>query len=126
MLVSYGVAAGIGAAIGIVGGGAYCYHRFKGGNGKTSSFQKITYSDLIKFANKCKSRVPGIVKCRVVCEILDDGTFRITQLMLNEKLIAIKTNSGDIVGRIVTCREIDDKIRTLSGSNFPADFDFGV
>lgn len=126
MSISYGLAAGVGAVVGIVGGSAYCIHRVMHRDGGVSSVRELTYSDLIAFADKCKSQISTVVKCRVACELLDNGTYRVTQLMLNNQAVAIRSDAGDVVGRIVICKEIDDKIRVLCGNNFPSDFDFGV
>lgn len=119
-----GVAAG--AVIGIAVGGVCFYKKLKATRARRDVFAKLTYSDLVAFADKCKAKVSGIVKCRVACEHMEDGLYRVTQLMLDSNLCAIKTSSGDVVGRIIKCQDLDDKIKVLCQDKFPSDFDFSA
>lgn len=89
-------------------------------------YSQVTYENLIAFAETCKRTFSIIVKSRVVCEKLDGGLYRITQIMLSDKGVAVRSGSGEIAGRIIKCRKVDEKIHALCNRNYPAEFDFCV
>ena len=116
------IAASIGAGVGV----SCALWKIISRKKEIKVLQEVTYKDLTDFADKCKGRFTDIIKSRVACEKLDNGLFRVTQLMLDNKLTAVRTEKGDVIGRIVTCKTLDDKVLVLCGNKFPSDFDFGV
>lgn len=121
---AFKVAAAVGALAGAVGGTAICLKRRKSDGERT--WKHVSYENLIAFAQTCQRQFPNAVMSRVLCEKMEDGTYRITQLILDEKLTAIRSPKGDIVGRIFKCRQIDDKIANRCDGAYPADFDMTI
>ena len=115
----------IGIGIGAIAGGCVSARYFWRRRHANAIYRIVTYDNLLKFSETCKSRCPQIVKSRCVCELLEDGLYRVTQIMLDNQLIAVRSKD-DVVGRIVMCRAIDDKVRVLCGNHFPGEFDFTV
>lgn len=115
-------------AIGVVAGiacGAYLVAKLKKRNG-VRLYKYVSYENLMAFAQTCKRQYTNAVKSRVVCEMVDGGVLRITQLILDETLTAIKSSKGDVVGRIFMCKQVDSKIANRCNNKYPADFDMTI
>ncbi len=115
------IAAAVGALAGAFGGTAMYLKRRKSDEEKT--WKQVSYENLIAFAQTCQRQFPNAVMSHIVCEKMEDGTYWITQLILDETLTAIRSSKGDVVGRIFKCRQIDDKIANRCDGEYPADFD---
>lgn len=85
----------------------------------------LRYADLIEFAQNCKLQFPKAWKSRVISEKLQNGRYRITQVILDEDLRAIRSASNVVLARIVICKRIDDKVRVLLESH-DGGFDFQI
>ena len=115
------VSVGIGVIAGVCVSTGYLLRRRRA----RSIYCCVTYENLIEFSKTCKRTFPQIVKCRVVCELLEEGVYRVTQIMLDDRCGAVRSKT-DIVGRIIKCRSVDDKILALCGTHIPGEFDFVV
>ena len=124
LTISVKIAIGLGVAAGAAIGLFMAAKRRKAHAGK--AYALVTYENLLSFAQTCKGQYPQAIKSRVACEKMDDGKYRITQLILDDRLTAIKSEGGDVVGRIFLCRKLDDKIANRCGNTFPADFDMTI
>lgn len=118
------IAAAIGVVAGAIGGAGMYFRRRK--NGEERLWKQVSYENLIAFAQTCQRRFPQAIRSRIVCEKMEDGTYRIAQLILDETMTAIKSAKGDVVGRIFRCRQIDDKIANRCDGKYPADFDMTI